>query len=148
MTSLILRSDTKSRKMSYEELLKKARQELPESVFIKERFEIPKVKGFIQGNNTIVVNFVQIAKTLEREPEHLLKFVLKEIAAPGKLDGQRLIIGSKISASLINQKVKLYANTYVLCPECGKPDTKLIKEKTVSSLKCAACGAKHPVRLI
>ncbi|MBW2987567.1 translation initiation factor IF-2 subunit beta [Candidatus Woesearchaeota archaeon] len=134
--------------MSYEELLKKARQELPESVFIKERFEIPKVKGFIQGNNTIVVNFVQIAKTLGREPEHLLKFVLKEIAAPGKLDGQRLIIGSKISASLINQKIKLYANTYVLCPECGKPDTKLIKEKTVSSLKCAACGAKHPVRLI
>jgi translation initiation factor 2 subunit 2 len=134
--------------MPYEELLKKARQELPESVFIKERFEIPKVKGFIQGNNTIVVNFVQIAKTLGREPEHLLKFVLKEIAAPGKLDGQRLIVGSKISASLINQKVKLYANTYVLCPECGKPDTKLIKEKTVSSLKCAACGAKHPVRLI
>ena len=134
--------------MSYEELLKKARQDLPESVFIKERFEIPKVKGFIQGNNTIVVNFVQIAKTLGREPEHLLKFVLKEIAAPGKLDGQRLIVGSKISASLINQKIKLYANTYVLCPECGKPDTKLIKEKAVSSLKCAACGAKHPVRLI
>ncbi|MBW3012680.1 translation initiation factor IF-2 subunit beta [Candidatus Woesearchaeota archaeon] len=133
---------------SYENLLKKAREELPESVFIKERFEIPKVKGFIQGNNTIVVNFVQIAKTLGREPEHLLKFVLKEIAAPGKLDGQRLIVGSKISASLINQKIKLYTDTYVLCPECGKPDTKLIKEKNVSSLKCAACGSKHPVRLI
>ncbi|MBD3259010.1 translation initiation factor IF-2 subunit beta [Candidatus Woesearchaeota archaeon] len=133
---------------SYEDLLKKARKELPESVFIKERFEIPKVKGFIQGNNTIVVNFFQIAKTLGREPEHMLKFILKEIAAPGKLERHRLIIGRKISASMINQKVKAYANTYVLCPECGKPDTKLIKEKNVSSLKCAACGSKHPVRLL
>lgn len=134
--------------MDYNELLSKARKELPEAISSKERFEIPKVLGHVQGNRTIVSNFVQIAKTLGREPEHLLKYVLKETATPGKMIGQRLILGSKVSASLLNQKVRQYANTYVLCPDCGKPDTELVKEKGISMLKCTACGAKHPVRLI
>ena len=72
--------------MDYEKMLEKARKELPESVLKTERFEIPKVKGHIQGNRTIISNFNQIAKTLRREPEHLLKFVLKELAAPGESD--------------------------------------------------------------
>ena len=132
----------------YRVLLDKARMELPESVINIDRFEIPNVKGHIQGNNTIISNFAQIAKTLGREVEHFLKFVLKELATPGKLDGQRLILGRKISATLINQKIKLYAHTYVLCPECGKPDTVITVDSGVSMLKCTACGSKHPVRLI
>ncbi len=129
-------------------MLDKARSELPDSISNKERFEIPKVIGHIQGKNTVISNFFQIAKTLGREVEHLLKYVLKEIAAPGKIDGQRIIIGSKVSASILNQKIKQYTNTYVLCADCGKPDTQLTKEKGISMLKCTACGSKHPVRLI
>lgn len=134
--------------MSYDDLLKKAREELPESISGRERFEIPKVIGHIQGNRTIISNFFQIAKVLGREPEHLLKYVLKELAAPGKLSGQQLVIGTKISSSIVNKKIKQYANIYVLCAECGKPDTKLTIEGGIYSLKCTACGAKHPVRLI
>ena len=40
----------------YVTLLKKARNELPESIMNKDRFEIPNVKGHIQGNNTIISN--------------------------------------------------------------------------------------------
>ena len=58
--------------MKYEDLLKKARKELPESVFEKERFEIPNVRGHVQGNRTIISNFAQIAATLRRPVEHLL----------------------------------------------------------------------------
>lgn len=134
--------------MEYKALLEKARNELPEAISSKERFEIPKVLGHIQGNRTVISNFFQIAKALGREPDHLLKFVLKETATPGKIVRQRLILGSKVSATQINQKIRQYANTYVLCPDCGKPDTELIKEKGISMLKCTACGSKHPVRLI
>ena len=134
--------------MDYATLLQKARKDLPESVSNKERFEIPKVLGHLQGKHTVISNFLQITKIFNREPEQVLKFVLKEIASPGKIEGQIVIIGSKVSASLLNQRIKQYANTYVLCSECGKPDTQLTKEKTVSMLKCTACGAKHPVRLI
>nr|1K81_A Chain A, PROBABLE TRANSLATION INITIATION FACTOR 2 BETA SUBUNIT [Methanocaldococcus jannaschii] len=36
----------------------------------------------------------------------------------------------------------------VICRECGKPDTKIIKEGRVHLLKCMACGAIRPIRMI
>jgi len=133
--------------MEYKKLLEQTRKQLPESVFKKERFEIPKVAGHIQGNKTVISNFLQIASTLGREPEHMLKFVLRELAAPGKIKKSgSVIIGTKVPASRINEKIKQYANLFVFCPECGKPDTKLEKEKVFTFIKCMACGAKHTVK--
>ena len=132
--------------MDYNALLKKGQKELPETILDKGRFDIPKVIGHIQGNRTVITNFFKIAKTLERDPQHLLKFILKELAAPGKIDRQRLIIGTKVPASQINAKIRQYTQIYVLCPECGKPDTKIIKEGELSSLRCLACGAKKLVK--
>lgn len=130
----------------YEELLKRAKTQMPESVLEKERFEIPKVVGHLQGNKTIISNFLKIADTLNREPDHLLKFVLKELATPGLIRRDVLIIGTKVSASRINQKIRQYAEEFVLCPECGKPDTQIVKDGQFSSLKCLACGHKKPVK--
>lgn len=127
-------------------MLKKARNEMPESIFVKERFELPKVRGHLEGNKTIITNFQQIASTLNRPVEHLLKYVLKEIAAPGGMKNQNLVIGTKVAASKINEKIRQYANEFVLCNECGKPDTKLEKEGNVWYMKCQACGARSQVR--
>jgi translation initiation factor 2 subunit 2 len=132
--------------MDYKQLLKKARESLPEAAFEKQRFEIPKVRGHIQGNMTVISNFKQIANTLRRPPQHLLKFVLKELAAPGDLKPKGLLIGTKVAASKVNEKVRQYANEYVLCPVCGKPDTKIEKEGQFAYMKCTACGHKHPVK--
>lgn len=128
-------------------MLKDARKELPESVFEKERLEIPKVRGHIQGNRTIINNFLQIANILGREPEHMLKYILRELATPGEIKKSgSVIIGTKISAGRINEKIRQYVNDYVFCFECGKPDTKMEKEKNIVFVKCMACGAKHPIK--
>jgi len=133
--------------MDYEQLLEKARKELPESSLKNERFEIPNVKGHIQGNKTIVSNFLQIASILGRDPSHILKYILKELATPGEIKKSgSVIIGTKISASRINEKIKQYAKEFVFCPECNKPDTKIIKENRLIFIKCSACGAKRVVK--
>jgi translation initiation factor 2 subunit 2 len=132
--------------MDYDKALKRARENLPESVFEKERFEIPKVKGHIEGNKTVISNFRQIASVLGRPVEHLLKYVLKELASPGELRPSGLVMGTKIAASRINDKIRQYADEFVFCPECGKPDTQLSKEGELLYLKCQACGAKKPVK--
>lgn len=133
--------------MEYEQLLERAREKLPETAAGNSRFEVPKVKGHIQGNKTIISNFSQIADNIGRPIEHFLKYILKELATPGELKPTALIIGTKISASRINEKIEQYVREFVLCPECKKPDTKLIKEDKITYLKCTACGAKHTIKI-
>jgi len=131
----------------YKKLLEEVRKNLPEHVLQKERFEIPKVIGHVQGNRTVISNFLQIASFLRRAHENLLKFVLRELATPGELKKSgSVIIGTKVPASRINEKVMQYANSYVFCYECGKPDTKIEKEGNFSFMKCAACGARHAIK--
>ena len=133
--------------MEYEKILEDVRKGLPEAVFLKERFEIPKALGHVQGNRTIISNFLQIAATLRRGVDHLLKYVLKELATPGEIKKSgALILGTKVSASRINEKIRQYANEFVLCFECGKPDTKIEKEGGLNYIKCTACGAKNIVK--
>ena len=131
---------------NYEELLKKAKASLPEIKISTERFEIPKVIGHLQGNKTMISNFANIVKAFNRDQAHLLKYLLRELATPGEIDGPRLVLGRKIPASLINDKVKQYADEFVLCSVCKKPDTILAKEERVLTIRCTACGTKHPVR--
>ncbi|MFH0875707.1 MAG: translation initiation factor IF-2 subunit beta [archaeon] len=131
--------------MDYKEMLGRGRNKLPESVLKIERFTIPKVRGHLQGNKTIISNFQQITESLRREPEQVLKYILKELATPGEFSKNLVIIGSKISAERINQKIEQYAILFVICKECKRPDTKLTKSERVSFINCAACGAKYPI---
>ena|SRR3989338_10880678 len=132
--------------MEYEKLLQKAKKELPQIVLSKDRFDIPKVRGHIQGNKTVIINFNEVASTLSREPNHVLKYILKELATPGELKTNMLILGRKIPASSINDKISQYVKEFVLCKECGKADTKIIKDGRFDFVKCAACGAKQPIK--
>ena len=130
----------------YEEMLKRARSKLPETALTSERFEIPKVTGRLQGNRTIISNFTAIANLFRREPEHLLKYLQRELATPAEIDGPRLVLGRKLTPALINSKVEQYAKTFVLCPQCGKSDTEIKKEDKVLMMRCTVCGAKSTVK--
>ncbi|MEM3091275.1 MAG: translation initiation factor IF-2 subunit beta [Candidatus Pacearchaeota archaeon] len=133
---------------TYEELLEKAYQKIKKEVNNKERFEIPKIEGHLEGKKTILTNFYQIASSLRRKPEHFQKFMLKELATPGQKEGDRLVLMNRISSEKINQKITEYVNEFVICKECKKPDTELIKnhDTRITSIHCLACGAKYPVR--
>ncbi len=134
--------------MKYEELLEKAYEKLPEVVSTTQRFQMPHFEILIQGNQTIVKNFSQVCESLRREPKHLLKYLMRELATPAGFDGTRAIFQSKIYPKLIQKKLESYIREYVLCKECGRPDTKLIKEDRITFLKCEACGAKSSVKPI
>ncbi len=129
----------------YEKLLNKAYETIKPVESKIDRFEIPKVEGHIEGNKTIITNFKQICNYLRRDLDHVLKFLLKELAAPGSMRGDRLILTRKISSSLINEKINQYAQTYVLCKECKKPDTEILREDRLMFLHCLACGAKKSI---
>jgi translation initiation factor 2 subunit 2 len=134
--------------MDYENLLNKAYEKLPKVEETTERFEVPEVDTLIQGRQTIIKNFSQICEALRRNPKHLLKFLTKELATPAGFDGVRATFQSKLPKKLIQTKLANYVRDYVICKECGKPDTKLVKEDRITFLKCEACGAKASVKPI
>lgn len=134
--------------MDYESLLNKAYEKLPKIEEYKDRFQIPTVETMIQGNQTVIKNFSQIAETLRRDPSHILKFLAKELATPAGLDGTRAILQTKLSQKMIQQKLEAYVIDYVFCKECKSPDTKLIKKDRITFLRCEACGAKSPKKAI
>ena len=127
----------------YHALLKEAKANLPEIKQNEERFQIPKVKGHIQGSRTVISNLHQIADVLGRPLKHILKFLARELATTAEPLHQLVVFGSKVSASKMNEKLQAYAEEFVFCRECGKPDTKLNKEGDVYYFKCQACGARY-----
>lgn len=133
---------------TYEQLLNEAYKKVKKIETSIGRFEIPKVEGHFEGKKTILTNFSQIASYLRREPEHFQKFMLKELAASGQKEGDRLVLNITVPSVKINKKIEQYAKEYVLCRECGKPDTELTKQDRVALIHCLACGAKHPVAKI
>jgi translation initiation factor 2 subunit 2 len=132
--------------MEYEQLLERARDQLPEKLFEKTRFKVPKADSFIQGNRTVLRNFMDIAKALNRDPHHFMKFLLRELATAGDIEGSRAIFQGRFDYNLVNGKLKSYLEEFVFCEDCGKPDTKLEKQRGVIIMKCMACGARHPKR--
>lgn len=128
--------------MEYEDLLKRAYESLPEKKEAGERFEIPTAETLIQGNKTIIKNFEAIAGKLRREPKHLAKYLYGELAVYGTIEGSRLVLNTKVAERTVNEKLKDYVNTYVICKQCKKPDTKLVDKQTII---CEACGARGSV---
>ena len=131
---------------TYEQLLEEAYNKIKKTESTEERFEIPKAEGHFEGKKTIITNFAQLSSIFRRNPEHLQKFLLKELAAADQKEGDRLILNIKIPSSRINQKIEEYANEFVICRECKKPDTELFREGRITFIKCFACGARHSVR--
>jgi translation initiation factor 2 subunit 2 len=131
---------------TYEDLLNEAYTKIKPISHSGERFEIPKIEGHLEGTKTILTNIPQIVSYIRRNPEHLVKFLLKELATAGTMKNNILILQRKINSQRINEKIEDYIKEFVLCKECTKPDTELTKDKGFTFIHCLACGAKHPVR--
>ncbi len=133
---------------TYEEMLKEAREKLPKGITKKERLEIPRPRVNIQGNQTFITNFEEIANVIRRDPKHLSKYLFRELAKPGHISGGRLILQGKVYSNLIEKKIEAYVKEFVYCKECNRPDTHLKKEGRNVFMICEACGAKQIVRRI
>lgn len=132
----------------YDKLLDRAYKQLPEKTKTEARFELPQVDVFFEGNKTILKNFSQVVKILNRDDAHLQKFLTKELGAYSLLSGDRLVFSKKLFGKKIGDAVKKYAAEYVLCPQCGKPDTRFTTLEGVKILKCEACGGWKPLKHI
>jgi translation initiation factor 2 subunit 2 len=132
----------------YNELLDRALEQLPKKVEETKRLNVPNAYSMIQGNRTMIQNFTEVTEALNRDPQHVLKFLLRELGTAGNLEGTRAILQGKFTHYLINDKIEDYVKRFIMCHECNRPDTKIIREDRIFILKCEACGAKAPLKTL
>jgi len=131
--------------MNYEELLEEAFKKIVKKE-TKDRFQIPQIEGEMQGTRFIVRNFKKVADYLKRDPKHLAKYLMLSLATSGSIEGETLVLNTKVRRDIIQQKLEEYIRKYVFCKVCGEPDTKLIKEDRIYFIQCDACGARYAVK--
>jgi translation initiation factor 2 subunit 2 len=95
---------------------------------------------------TVIYNFKEVADALDRDPQHLLKFLTGEMATAATAQGSRVIFQGKFSEDTFQRLIQRYLENFVVCPVCKRPDTKIVKEKRLSFLVCQACGARSSVK--
>ncbi len=131
---------------SYEHLLDKAYAKVRVIEKGPDRFEIPGAVGEVSGNTTLIINITAISNYLRRPVDQVSKFLQKELAVAGRLEGNRLVLKTRVNSTLVNEKIRKYAKEFLICPVCNKPDTELVAGKGIKYKHCLACGAQSPVK--
>jgi translation initiation factor 2 subunit 2 len=131
---------------NYDDLLKKACAQMPQVSAKHERLELPRLMVNTVGMRTIISNFKEVADALDRDPQHILKFLTREMATAATFPDSRAIFQGKFRRESFERLLQRYLDSYVVCPICKRPDTRIVKEKRLSFLVCNACGAKSSIK--
>ena len=131
---------------NYNDLLKRARDQVPEGTLKKERLELPRLFVSMVGMRTTIGNFKEVADTLDRDPQHILKFLTREMATAATYHDGRAIFQGKFPRDTFERLLQRYMESFVICPVCKRPDTNIVKEKRLSFIICNACGARSSVK--
>ncbi|CAJ37361.1 translation initiation factor IF-2 subunit beta [Methanocella arvoryzae] len=134
--------------MDYDSLLNRGKAELPKSVKSKARFEVPAARVRLEGKKTVIENFGDICDRLNRDPDTVAKYLLREIGTAGTRTDGRITLTGVFSSEQIDAAVHQFVDAYVMCNVCHLPDTRMVKEKRTTTLVCEACGARYPVKTI
>ena len=132
--------------MDYDEQLERALEEKPDIAGEEKRFEVPEANIRTEGNVTVFENFQEILDQIDREDRHVLKFLQDELGTSAQIDERgRARLTGEFSSRRVEAVLDEYVDTFVICPECGLPDTKITREQGAELLQCDACGARSSV---
>ena len=129
--------------MDYEEHLDRALEETPDIEGTASRFSLPDPEVRQEGNVTVYENFQSTLDTLDRREDHVMKYLQNELGTSASIDERgRLRLTGEFRQRRVQEAMEEYAEGFVLCSECGLPDTRLEKENGAEILRCEACGAR------
>ena len=115
------------------------------------RYKMPSVYGKIEGRGngikTVIPNISEVALALHREPGEVNKFFGTELGAQTtyNADTDRAVVNGAHNDQVLQNAIKKYIDVFVLCPQCGLPETDYKIKSGCIYHKCMACGAKEMV---
>jgi len=111
------------------------------------RYKMPKLVAKVEGRGngikTRIVNCGEIAQALHRKPAVVTKFFGCELGAQSRWDDkeQASIVNGAFEQNILQDKLcESFLPKFVLCANCGLPETSMKVKKEVVKFECAACG--------
>ena len=132
--------------MDYEASLDRALSAVPDIGSGGDRLSVPDAVAQADGAFTRFNNLDAVADALNRNTDHLHRFLQRSLATSGKLQSGVGRYNGEFAARDFESAVEEYTEEYVRCSECGLPDTRLVQEDRTMMLRCDACGAFRPVQ--
>lgn len=115
------------------------------------RYKMPRIVGKVEGRGngikTAIPNMTQVALALHRPPGEVTKFFGCELGAQTTWtdDTERAIVNGAHTTHLLQDKLSIYIEKFVLCPSCRLPETSYKIKNEVIYHQCVACGARESV---
>jgi len=92
------------------------------------------------------LNFGSNCASLNRDVDHVSKFVLAELGTTGALGAEnKLVLKGRYRPPQLQIVLKNYIAEYVMCKSCSGVDTILQKENRILFKLCTTCNAKSSV---
>lgn len=118
------------------------------------RYKMPrlvaKVEGKGNGIKTVVPNMVAIATSLSRPPSYPTKYFGIELGAQTQMDPktERYIVNGCHEAVKLQELLFGFIRKFVLCKECGNPETDISVHKGSIAAACKACGKNYVIETV
>lgn len=112
------------------------------------RYKMPrlqvKVEGKGNGIKTVVVNLSTVAQSLARPGGQVVKWFGLDLGAQTNMDppDDRWIINGAHDGETLQKSLFIFIEKYVLCDDCGNPETDFVIKDEVVRKDCKACGAR------
>ena len=141
--------DTKTSKELYEFLLDEI-HEKNIMIFGEENIKVPSPNIYFDvTRKTVWKNFMEYPKFFNRDTNHFIQFVNKELKITTSINGENyLLINGRIKINQIKTIIANYINNYVRCVACKTINTEIIKNTTVrlDFIKCKTCKVESVIK--
>lgn len=130
--------------LQYETLLKRAHTTL--NIYKKSDKKRVPIDIRRESSSKSSMNLVAIAESLNREPEHLMKFILCKLLTTGSIMNERLVVKGNFVKNDFMEAVSQYIDNFVACKGCGEIfDTVIVRENKLYFVRCRKCCSSRNI---
>ena len=108
------------------------------------RYKVPapvlRREGRGNGAKTVIVNLSEIAKSLNREPDYIIRFISYEIGVSSQYKRPYYSLNGSHRYELLSSQLNKFVSRFVSCATCGNPETVFFARKKSLRICCKSCG--------
>lgn len=113
------------------------------------RYKMPRVEIKIERNKTVIVNLVEVSKSLNTSPIYILKHLSYTLGVQCRFDKRHKTykLNGCHEKEKNQQNVFDFIKSFVLCRTCENPETEMvIRCKNYLYTQCNVCGNRNLIK--